>query len=177
MLRWLMPSVMFIRKERLEAYEKAVENADGRPLALVPDLVVEVLRRIHAQGILLSLDDFGTGYSSLSYLKLLPLDILKIDRSFINDIGGEQSDEAILESIISLSRNLNLRVVAEGVETQEQLQFLRRLNCHSIQGYYISEPKSPADIEELLHNIKDGNLLPIKIPVKPTGLILQPKAG
>jgi diguanylate cyclase (GGDEF)-like protein/PAS domain S-box-containing protein len=140
-----------------------------------PDVVVEVLRRIHEQGIQLSLDDFGTGYSSLSYLKLLPLDILKIDRSFINDIGGEQSDEAILESIISLSRNLNLRVVAEGVETQEQLHFLQRLNCHSIQGYYISEPKSPADIEEMLHNIKDGNLLPMKTPVTPAGLILVPR--
>ncbi len=140
-----------------------------------PDVVVEVLRRIHEKGIQVSLDDFGTGYSSLSYLKMLPLDVLKIDRSFINDIGGEASDEAILESIISLSKNLNLRVVAEGVETQEQLHFLRRLNCHSIQGYYISKPKSALAIEEMLHNIKDGNLLPITEAVKPAGLILVTK--
>lgn len=140
-----------------------------------PDIMVEVLHRINKQGIQLSLDDFGTGYSSLSYLKLLPLDTLKIDRSFINDIGGAPSDEAILESVISLSKNLNLRVVAEGVETQEQLQFLRRLNCHSIQGYYISEPKSPAAIEELLHKMKDGNLLPMTTPAKAAGMILVPK--
>ena len=141
-----------------------------------PDLVVNLLHRIHAMGIQLSLDDFGTGYSSLRYLKLLPLHVLKIDRSFINDIGGKQSDQAILKSIIYLSRNLNLTVVAEGVETQEQLDFLSRFNCHFVQGYYISKPKSPEGIEKLLHNNKDGNLLPIKTSVTPDRLILLPEA-
>lgn len=123
-----------------------------------PEGAVNVLRSINRQGIQVSLDDFGTGYSSLSYLKLLPLDVLKIDRSFVKDIGGDPSHEAILEAIITLSKNLNLRVVAEGVETAAQLQFLRKLQCHSIQGYFISKPKSPKRIETLLRQASQGCL-------------------
>lgn len=138
-----------------------------------PDAAVEVLRCIHAQGIQIALDDFGTGYSSLSYLRLLPLNVLKIDRSFINDIGGHPNDEAILESIISLSKNLNLRVVAEGVETAAQLQFLSNLECNSIQGYYFSAPKSAEDMQDFLHAIKSGHLPALNAAEKPHGLILS----
>ena len=138
-----------------------------------PDAAVEVLRCIHAQGIQIALDDFGTGYSSLSYLRLLPLNVLKIDRSFINDIGGHPNDEAILESIISLSKNLNLRVVAEGVETAAQLQFLSNLECNSIQGYYFSAPKSAEDMQDFLHAIKSGHLPTLNAAEKPHGLILS----
>ncbi len=140
-----------------------------------PDIAIEVLQGISRQGIQVSLDDFGTGYSSLSYLKLLPLDVLKIDRSFVNDIGVNPSDDAILKTIIELSENLNLRVVAEGVETAAQLRFLRDLKCHSIQGYFISEPKSAEEIEELLWRAQQGCLLGLNAPEKPEGLILKPQ--
>ncbi len=139
-----------------------------------PEVAVELLRSISERGIQISLDDFGTGYSSLSYLKMLPLDVLKIDRSFVNDIGGNPSDDAVLETIIALSKNLNLRVVAEGVETQRQLQFLQRLDCSSIQGYFISEPKSTDEIEALLWRIKEGHSSDLLTPDKPAGLIVLP---
>ncbi|WP_198650257.1 EAL domain-containing response regulator [Oceanimonas marisflavi] len=124
-----------------------------------PDVAVSVLQTINQMGIQVSLDDFGTGYSSLSYLKMLPLDVLKIDRSFVQDIGGDPSHEAILQAIVALSKNLNLRVVAEGVETEAQLAFLRQLHCHSIQGYFISRPKPAGEIESLLRAAENGRLL------------------
>ncbi|GHA20906.1 putative bifunctional diguanylate cyclase/phosphodiesterase [Oceanisphaera arctica] len=132
-----------------------------------PEVAVSVLRTINQLGIQVSLDDFGTGYSSLSYLKILPLDVLKIDRSFVNDIGGDPSHEAILQAIVTLSKNLNLRVVAEGVETEAQLTFLRKLHCHSIQGYFISKPKSAEQIEALLRTARHGCLPGLEPPVTP----------
>jgi diguanylate cyclase (GGDEF)-like protein/PAS domain S-box-containing protein len=138
-----------------------------------PDTALEVLRCIHEQGIQIALDDFGTGYSSLSYLRLLPLNVLKIDRTFVSDIGGHPSDEAILKSIISLSKNLNLRVVAEGVETEDQLNFLSALQCNSIQGYFFSEPKSAEAMEAFLWRVKGGELAFGDFSEKPHGLILS----
>lgn len=88
----------------------------------------------------LSIDDFGTGFSSLNYLKQMPVNKLKIDQSFIRDIETDEGDAAIIRSIISLGHRLNLRVIAEGVETQEQLDFLRIRGCDEIQGYFYSRP-------------------------------------
>lgn len=95
-------------------------------------------------GVSLAIDDFGTGYSSLSYLKTFDIDILKIDRSFVNDIHTETDSAEIITAVISLAHNLGLKIVAEGVETVEQLAFLNELNCDIYQGYFFSKPL-PAD--------------------------------
>ena len=98
------------------------------------------MKRLKSHGLRFSLDDFGTGYSSLSYLKRLPLDQLKIDRSFIRDLTTDASDRAIAQAIISLSQTMDLNVMAEGVETEEQREFLADLGCHSYQGFLLSRP-------------------------------------
>jgi len=105
----------------------------------------ELLERLCDQGVSLALDDFGTGYSSLSYLKLLPVQQLKIDRSFIVGIGSSSGDEAIIETVMALARSLGFEVVAEGVETEEQAEFLGRLGCHCFQGFLYGKALSPAD--------------------------------
>jgi len=97
-----------------------------------------------------AIDDFGTGYSSLSSLKRFPVDRLKVDRSFVEHIANDADDAALVRTIITLGRNLGLKVVAEGVETAEQLQFLREHACDEIQGFYFSRPVPKQQFEELL---------------------------
>jgi len=111
---------------------------------------VSNLADMQKQGMKISLDDFGTGYSSLSYLKRFPVDILKIDRSFIRDISTDPSDAMLVEMILSLAEKMNIKVVAEGVETKEQLTFLQQHNCNYIQGYYFSKPLPLAEFETFL---------------------------
>ncbi|MFT7430136.1 MAG: EAL domain-containing protein (putative c-di-GMP-specific phosphodiesterase class I) [Colwellia sp.] len=91
-------------------------------------------------GIKVSIDDFGTGYSSLAYLRKLPIDKIKIDRSFIEEVASNDSDLTIVKSMVELSHGLGKRVLAEGVETEEQLRVLRNIGCDAVQGYYISKP-------------------------------------
>ncbi len=111
-----------------------------------------VLEELTCQGITIALDDFGTGYSSLYYLKRLPISTVKIDRSFVADLTTNADDSAIIRAILSMSADLNLRVVAEGVETQEQLDFLRRHRCCEIQGYFFSRPLPPKELARWLDN-------------------------
>ncbi|MES2263211.1 MAG: EAL domain-containing protein [Pseudomonadota bacterium] len=115
---------------------------------------VGLLHALKALGVTLSIDDFGTGYSSLSYLRNFPIDVLKIDRCFVNDIASTPDEAAIVVSIIALAHNLKLRVVAEGVESGEQLDYLRRHHCDEIQGYYFSRPVAPLQIEQMLKENK-----------------------
>ena len=110
-----------------------------------PDHAMKNLDRLHALGFRLSIDDFGTGYSSLSYLKRLPVDELKIDKSFVFGMVKDSDDRVIVRSTIDLAHNMGLKVVAEGVENQEILDALSELGCDVAQGYLISKPISAAD--------------------------------
>ena len=115
-----------------------------------PVNAVEVLQAIHALGVRIAIDDFGTGYSSLAYLKRFPLDVLKIDRTFVNDLVNDSGDAAIVEASISLAHKLGLEVIAEGVETAEQFEFMRTHDCDLVQGYYLSRPLPRFELMELL---------------------------
>lgn len=111
---------------------------------------ISTLTDLKTLGVKLSIDDFGTGYSSLAYLQRFPLDVLKIDQSFVQDIQTGFADSAIVASVIGLSHNLKLQVIAEGVETSDQLNYLKKQGCDEVQGYYFSKPLSANDFEEYL---------------------------
>jgi len=113
---------------------------------------VEMMNVLSTAGVSISIDDFGTGYSSLSYLKRFPVDYLKIDRSFINCIPDNADDTAITSTIIAMAENLGLKVIAEGVETQEQLNFIQKKGCYSAQGFLISKPLPGRYITQWLKN-------------------------
>ncbi len=119
-----------------------------------PEYTILLLKQISCLGIEIAIDDFGTGYSSLSYLKRLPIDKLKIDRSFVKDIPGDEEDTAIAKAVIALSKSLNLHVIAEGVETQEQKMFLVENGCINIQGYFYSRPMPVDEMTEMLRSSK-----------------------
>ncbi len=114
--------------------------------------VIAVMKRLKASGIRFSMDDFGTGYSSLSYLNRLPLDEIKIDRAFVGALGQDEGDRAMVVTILNLARILNLNIVAEGVETAEQRQFLMDHGCRIFQGYYYSEPLAAPQFEAYYRN-------------------------
>jgi EAL domain-containing protein (putative c-di-GMP-specific phosphodiesterase class I) len=112
--------------------------------------IVEKMNRLKAHGLRFALDDFGTGYSSLNYLRHLPLDQLKIDRSFVQNMLQESTSGAIAQTIVSLGKAMSLPVMAEGVETEAQWNYLRGLGCHSFQGYLFSRPIPFGEFEQLV---------------------------
>jgi EAL domain-containing protein (putative c-di-GMP-specific phosphodiesterase class I) len=111
---------------------------------------LEILRDIHDTGVSISIDDFGIGYSSLTHLKRLPVDTLKIDKSFIHDILNDRDDAAIVSATISLAHQMELKVIAEGVTSLEEIRFLADLECDELQGYFFSEAIPPQQLAEKL---------------------------
>lgn len=124
---------------------------------------IKILNELKHKGIKISIDDFGTGYSSLSYLKRFPIDTLKVDQSFVRDIGEGEDSETIVSLVINMAHLLKLKVVAEGVETEQQLSFLKSLKCDLLQGYLFSKPVPSDQFEKLLqYNKQNGQIKPSK---------------
>ena len=114
------------------------------------DHATNVLEELRSLGVRVSIDDFGTGYASLTYLRKLPVDILKVDQTFVRGLVGEGDDAGIVETIVQLGERLGLTVIAEGVEEEIQAEWLKRLGCRYAQGYYFSVPLPAAELEEKL---------------------------
>ena len=153
----------FRQHDLKQSVARALESSGLDPTWLVLELTEStimsdahaatiLLQELRAMGVHLSIDDFGTGYSSLNYLKRFPIDSVKIDRSFIKEITTNSDDAAIAEAVIAMAHSMRMWVTAEGVESLEQLELLRSLNCDEMQGYFISRPVPAEEFEELLRN-------------------------
>ena len=143
-----------------DGHQLKLEMTEGLLLQDVED-TIDKMGQLKGYGVGFSLDDFGTGYSSLSYLKRLPLDQLKIDQSFVRDVLTDPNDAAIARTVVALGTSLGLRVIAEGVETEAQREFLERHHCHAWQGYLLSPPVAVAEFEALVRRTNgalDGRL-------------------
>jgi diguanylate cyclase (GGDEF)-like protein len=138
-----------LRKHRVKSSYLKLELTES---VVLDDMqgTVEIMHALKGLGVGLSMDDFGTGYSSLSYLKILPLDQLKIDQSFVRDITSDPNDAVLVQTIIDMARNFRLNVIAEGVETEAQLAFLKQHGCMAYQGYLFSKPVPIEEFEALL---------------------------
>ena len=156
-----LSSVQFLQGDLFNKVENALAES-GLPAGLLdleltesilvanPEETIETLKRLKDMGAGISIDDFGTGYSSLSYLTRFPLDNLKIDRAFVTNLPDDDDAVAIVRAIISMAKSLNLNIIAEGVETENQVSFLHALGCHVGQGYLFSKPVAPEDFVKLL---------------------------
>ncbi|WPP46302.1 putative bifunctional diguanylate cyclase/phosphodiesterase [Pseudomonas sp. AN-1] len=160
-------AVHFLRQDFVGTVQRSLEYS-GLPAHLLEleitetvllkdaERAIQLLRELKALGVGIALDDFGTGYSSLSYLKDLPIDKVKIDRSFVHELISDQRDAAITQGIISMAHHLDLKVVAEGVETTEQAEFLRRNLCDAFQGYLYARPMPYSQLEAYLRGLKSA---------------------
>ncbi|HIK55456.1 MAG TPA: EAL domain-containing protein [Synechococcales cyanobacterium M55_K2018_004] len=151
----------FRQETLVESIKQTLQEARLNPRLLVLELTetsliddvettIATLQELKAMGVSIAIDDFGTGYSSLSYLRRFPIDALKIDRSFVSQVPDNTHDAAIVKAVIALAQSLKLKVIAEGVETHEQLNFLRQNGCHAMQGYLYSRPLPTNAVQELL---------------------------
>ncbi len=151
----------FKQKDLVQTIALALEDTRLNPKLLTVELTetslienveatIETLQELKEMGVSISIDDFGTGYSSLSYLRRFPIDTLKIDRSFVSHLQENTHDSTIVKAVIALGQSLKLKVIAEGVETEEQMIFLRQQGCHAIQGYLYSRPLPAQEIQALL---------------------------
>jgi EAL domain-containing protein (putative c-di-GMP-specific phosphodiesterase class I) len=139
------------------ALERSGLSADRLTLEITESLLLKddqetlsSLYELRKLGCDIAIDDFGTGFSSLSYLKRFPVNIIKIDQSFVRDIPHDADDTALVESILSIGRSLKMGIIAEGVENEQQLHFLKKKRCNMIQGYYLSKPLKLDDFNQLL---------------------------
>jgi len=148
----------YLSDSGVDPQQLELELTESLLVANVDD-AINKMQNLKSFGIGISIDDFGTGYSSLSYLKRLPIDKLKIDQSFVFDISSDTNDAQIVETIISMTQHLNLSVIAEGVETEEQLRFLYDKGCHLYQGYFFSKPLPEQDFLAFVKNA------PVKVPI------------
>jgi EAL domain-containing protein (putative c-di-GMP-specific phosphodiesterase class I) len=157
-----LSGLQFRRAGLIETVAGALERSGLPPHLLELELTESILlqdventldtvRQLKALGVRLSIDDFGTGYSSLSYLKRFAVDRLKIDRSFVHDVNTDPDSAAIVRAVIQLARSLRLGIIAEGVETEAQLAFLRDEGCEDVQGYLLSRPLAPTALKAYLH--------------------------
>ncbi|MDO9027499.1 MAG: bifunctional diguanylate cyclase/phosphodiesterase, partial [Candidatus Roizmanbacteria bacterium] len=156
-----LSSRQFDQPNLIEVVKEAIQDAMILPQCLEleitestimrnPEKAIRTLTELKTMGVGIAIDDFGTGYSSLSHLKQLPLDFLKIDRSFIMHLVSDFSDQAIVKATIAMAKSLNLKTIAEGVETEEQLPFLQKHGCDQIQGYLFSRPLPAEEITKIL---------------------------
>jgi diguanylate cyclase (GGDEF)-like protein len=170
-------ATQFRQGDLLQMIRRALEDADLEPRFLEVELTesavmtdpedsVGILEHLSRLGILVSVDDFGTGYSSMSYLRRFPIDKLKIDRSFIRDVMSHPDDASIVRAIISLAHSLRLKVIAEGVETVEQLSFLKTIGCDQYQGYHFSPPVPAAAFEELVRTQQASRVFSAEIALR-----------
>lgn len=177
-----LSALQFQQKNLVEVVRKTLVKTSLDPVLLDLEITegtamrqaessIQILRKLKDVGVKISIDDFGTGYSSLSYLKHFPLDVLKIDRSFIKDVAVSQDSVAIVKAIIAMARSLNFSLIAEGVETEPQLDFLKSNGCEVIQGYYFSPPVPALEMTRLLEttHLQGG-------PVDPEGTNLRGSA-
>lgn len=159
----------FRQENLVETIAETLQKTGLKPESLVLELTetsvmenvestIQTLKELKERGVRISIDDFGTGYSSLNYLKRFPIDKLKIDQSFVREITTDPNDAAIAKAIIAMAQSLQLKVIAEGVETEAQSSFLRQSGCHAMQGYLFSPPVPPTTFEKLL--LSDTRLLP-----------------
>jgi EAL domain-containing protein (putative c-di-GMP-specific phosphodiesterase class I) len=166
-----LPSRLFEQGDLVEKIDSILKRLAVEPRSieleitetgLMKDLqgVVPSLHRLNQLGIEISIDDFGTGYSSLAYLTTLPISELKIDRSFVRDLGDTPQSGAVVSAIIALARALGLRVIAEGVETVTQMEVLYGLGCHICQGFLFARPMPAAQVEQWLLDTQSGQTLP-----------------